>query len=49
MKFFVQDILQLNILAQDYHSDDNVSAISDSDSDILETVKKADFDEFWGQ
>jgi hypothetical protein len=33
-------------LAQDYHSDDDVSAISDSDSDILVTVEKADIVEF---
>jgi hypothetical protein len=46
MESFVQEILQLNILAQDYHSDDDVLAISDSDSDILETVEKADFVEF---
>ena len=44
MKIFVQEILRLNILAQDYyHSDDDVSTISNSDSDILETVEKADF------
>ena len=49
MEFFVQEILRLNILAQDYyHPDDDVSAISDSDSDILETVEKADFVEFLG-
>ena len=46
MGFFVQEILRLNILAQDYHSDDDVSAICNSDSDILETVEKADFVEF---
>ena len=44
--FFVQEILRLNNLAQDYHSDDDVLAISDSDYDILETVEKADFVEF---
>ena len=44
--FFVQEILRLNILAEDYHSNDDVLAISDSDSDILETVEKADFVEF---
>ena len=46
MEFFVQEILWLNILEQEYHSDDDISAISDSDSDILETVEKADFVEF---
>ena len=48
MEFFVQEILRLNILAQDYHSNDDVLAVSDSDSDILETVEKADFVEFLG-
>ena len=48
MEFFVQEILWLNILAQDYHSDDDISVISDSDSDIWETVEKADFVEFFG-
>ena len=46
MEFFVHEILRLKILAQDYHSDDDVSAISDSGSDILVTVEKADFVEF---
>ena len=32
--------------SQDYHSDDDVSAIIDSDSDILETVEKANIVEF---
>jgi hypothetical protein len=36
----------LNIFAQDYHSDDDVLAISDSDSDILVSVEKADIVEF---
>ena len=40
---FVQEILRINVLAQDYHSDDDVLAIIDSDSDILETIEKADF------
>ena len=47
MELFVLEILRLKCLAQDQHSDDDVSAISDSDSDILETVEKADFVEFW--
>jgi hypothetical protein len=46
MESFVQKILRLNILEQEYHSNDDVSAISDSDSDILETVEKANFVEF---
>ena len=46
MELFVHEILRLKILAQDYHSDDDVSAISDSDSDILVTVEKADIIEF---
>ena len=46
MEIFVQEILRINVLAQDYHSDDDVLAISDSDSDILETNEKADFVEF---
>ena len=46
MDLFVHEILRLKILAQDYHTDDDVSAISDSDSDILVTVEKADIIEF---
>ena len=47
MQLFVQPILGLKILVQDYHSDDDIcSAISDSDSNILVTVEKADFVEF---
>ena len=46
MELFVQQILELKIWAQDYHSNDDVSAISDSDSDFLETVENADFAEF---
>jgi hypothetical protein len=42
------EFLQLNIASQDYyHSNDDVSALSGSDSDISETVEKADFVEFW--
>ena len=41
MEFLVLEILRLNIASQDYHSNDDVSALSDSD--ILETVEKADF------
>ena len=32
--------------SQDYHSNDDVSALSDSDSDHPDTVEKADFVEF---
>ena len=46
MELFVHEILRLQILAQDYHSDDDVSAISDSDSDVWVTVEKADIVEF---
>ena len=46
MELFVHEVLQLIILAQDYHSDDDVLAISDSDSDIFETVEKADIVKF---
>ena len=46
MELFVDKILRLKILAQDYHSDDDISAISDSDSDILVTVEKVDIVEF---
>ena len=47
MEFLVQEILRLNIESQDSESDDDVSALSGSDSDILETVEKVDFVEFW--
>ena len=45
---FGQQILRLKIWGLDYHSNDDVSAISDSDSDSdsLETVEKADVVEF---
>jgi hypothetical protein len=46
LELFVHEILRLQILAQDYHSDDDVSAISDSDSDVWVTVEKADIVEF---
>ena len=47
IEFLVQEILQLNIASQDSDSDDDISALSGSDSDILKTVEKADFVEFW--
>ena len=41
------EILRLNIASQDSESDDDVSALSGSDSDVLETVvEKADLVEF---
>ena len=46
MEFLVLEILRLNIASQDYHSNDDVSALSGSDSDISETVEKADFVKF---
>ena len=46
MEFLVLEILRLNIASQDSDSDDDVSALSGSDSDILETAEKADFVEF---
>ena len=46
MEFVGQEILVLKIPAHDYYSDDDVLAHSNSDSDILATVEKADFVEF---
>ena len=46
MGFLVKEILRLNIASQDSDSDDDVSALSGSDSDILETVEKPDIVEF---
>ena len=46
MEFLVQEILRLNIESQDSESDDDVSALSGSDSDLLEMVEQADFVEF---
>ena len=46
MEFLVLEILRLNTASQDYHSNDDVLALSDSDSDDSETVEKADFVEF---
>ena len=43
---FVQEIVGRKIESQDSYSDDDVSAISDSDPDILETVEKANIVEF---
>ena len=46
MEFFVQKIVGRKIESQDFNSDDDVSAIIDYDSDILETVEKAIIVEF---
>ena len=46
MEFVGHEIWGLKIPAHDYHSDDDVSELSNSDSDILATVEKADFGEF---
>ena len=46
MELFVQKIIGRKIESQDFNSDDDVLAISDSDSDILETVEKANIVEF---
>ena len=46
MELFVQKILGRKIESQDFSSDDDVLAIIDSDSDILETVEKANIVEF---
>ena len=46
MEFVGQEISVLKIPAHDYYSDDDVLAHSNSDSDILATVEKADFVEF---
>ena len=46
IEFFVQEVWRLKIESQDSYLDDNVSALSDSDSDVLETVEKADFADF---
>jgi hypothetical protein len=47
MEFFVQAIVGRKLESQDSYSDDDVSAISDSDSNSLETVEKANIVEFW--
>ena len=46
IEFFVQAIVRRKIESQDSYSDDDVSTINDSDSDILVTVEKADIVEF---
>jgi hypothetical protein len=42
MEFFVQEIVGRKIESQDSYSDDDISVTSDSNSDFLETVEKAD-------
>jgi hypothetical protein len=46
MEFVGQEILERKIRKDNYYSDDDFSAHSHSDSDILATVEKADFVEF---
>ena len=46
MDFVGQKILGFKIPAHGHYSDDDVLGHSHSDSDILETVEKADFVEF---
>ena len=46
MELLVQKIVGRKIETQDFSSDDEVSAIIDSDSDILETIEKANIVEF---
>ena len=44
---FLQKIVWRKMESQHYHSDDDVSVIIDSDSDILETIEKANIVEFF--
>ena len=46
MEFFVQAIVGRKIESLGSYSDDDVSAISDSDSDVLLTIEKGDIVEF---
>ncbi len=46
MEFFVQAIVGRKIESQDSYYNDDVSVISNSDSDILVTVEKANIVEF---
>ena len=46
MEFSVLESLRLNIASQNYHSNDDVSVLSGSNSDVSETVEKADLVEF---
>ena len=43
MEVFLQEILQIKFLAQDYYSNDEVSALSNSNYDILKTIEKVHF------
>ena len=47
MEFFVKAIVGRKIESQDSYSDDDISAISDSDSDILVTVERPILSNFW--
>ena len=47
MEFLVQETLRLNIASQDSDVDDDISVLSGSDSDVLETVKMANLVEFF--
>ena len=47
MEILVLEILQLNIASQDSDVDDDISVLSGSDSDVLETVKKANLVKFF--
>ncbi len=46
MEFVWQGIVGLKFPAHDHHSNDDVSALGNSDSDILVTIENADFVEF---
>jgi hypothetical protein len=46
MEFDGQEILGIKIPAHDYHSNDDVLALNNSDSHIFATEEKADFNEF---
>ena len=46
MEISVEKIVERKIESQDFKSNDDVSAIIDSDPDVLETVEKANIVEF---
>ena len=48
MELFVQKIVGRKIESQDLNSDDDILLISDHDSDILDSVEKANIVEFLG-
>jgi len=45
MEFVGQEIVGLKIPAHNYHSDDDVLALSNSDFDILATIEKVFLDD----